>query len=137
MLNHWQTPRTVPAQSICRRPLRASGSAAATKGQPLGISRQRPGRSLQRGGLDRVWQVVRTQAGLADVRMHDLRHSFASRALALGKTLPVIGKLLGHSEIETTGVKPIWRTTRSARRRSEPPRALLPTFCNNGMRLSA
>ena len=54
------------------------------------------------GGLDRVWQAVRTQAGLEDVRMHDLRHSFASRALALGETLPVIGKLLGHSDIETT-----------------------------------
>ena len=36
------------------------------------------------------------------MRVHDLRHSFASRALALGKTLPVIGKLLGHSDIETT-----------------------------------
>ena len=54
------------------------------------------------GGLDRVWQAVRAQAGLDDVRMHDLRHSFASRALALGETLPVIGKLLGHSDIETT-----------------------------------
>ena len=34
--------------------------------------------------------------------MGDLRHSFASRALALGETLWVIGKLLGHSDIETT-----------------------------------
>ena len=32
----------------------------------------------------------------------DFRHTFASRALALGETLPVIGKLLGHSDIETT-----------------------------------
>lgn len=31
-----------------------------------------------------------------------LRHCFASRALALGETLPVIGRLLGHSDIETT-----------------------------------
>ena len=54
------------------------------------------------GGLDRVWQVVRTRTGLDDVRLHDLRHSFASRALALGETLPVIGKQLGHSDIETT-----------------------------------
>ena len=53
-------------------------------------------------GLDHVWQTVRARAGLEDVRLHDLRHSFASRALALGKTLPVIGKLLGHSDIETT-----------------------------------
>jgi site-specific recombinase XerD len=49
-----------------------------------------------------VWQTVRSRAGLDDVRLHDLRHSFASRALALGETLPVIGKLLGHSDIETT-----------------------------------
>ena len=54
------------------------------------------------GGLDHVWQTVRARAGLGDVRLHDLRHSFASRALALGETLPVIGKLLGHSDIETT-----------------------------------
>ena len=54
------------------------------------------------GGLDHVWQTVRARAGLKDVRLHDLRHSFASRALALGETLPVIGKLLGHSDIETT-----------------------------------
>ena len=36
------------------------------------------------------------------IRLEDLRHSFASRALALGETLPVIGKLLGYSDIETT-----------------------------------
>ena len=53
-------------------------------------------------GLDHVWRTVRARAGLVDVRLHDLRHSFASRALALGETLPVIGKLLGHSDIETT-----------------------------------
>ena len=54
------------------------------------------------GGLDRAWQAVREAAKLEDVRIHDLRHSFASRALALGETLPVIGKLLGHNDIETT-----------------------------------
>ena len=42
------------------------------------------------------------RAGLNDVRIHDLRHSFASRALALGESLPMIGKLLGHGKIETT-----------------------------------
>ena len=36
------------------------------------------------------------------MRLHDLRHSYASRALALGESLPMIGKLLGHSKIETT-----------------------------------
>ncbi len=36
------------------------------------------------------------------MRLHDLRHSFASRALALGESLPAIGKLLGHARVETT-----------------------------------
>ena len=36
------------------------------------------------------------------MRIHDLRHSFASRALALGESLSMIGKLLGHTQIQTT-----------------------------------
>ena len=40
--------------------------------------------------------------GLEDVRIHDLRHSFASRALALGESLTMIGKLLGHRKVQTT-----------------------------------
>ena len=53
-------------------------------------------------GLNNVWLVVRARAGLNDVRIHDLRHSFASRALALGESLPMIGKLLGHRKVQTT-----------------------------------
>ena len=50
----------------------------------------------------RPWRRIRGRAGLEDARTHDLRHSFASRALALGETLPVIGKLLGHTQVQTT-----------------------------------
>lgn len=39
---------------------------------------------------------------LPDVRIHDLRHSYASGALALGEALPMIGKLLGHTQVQTT-----------------------------------
>ena len=46
--------------------------------------------------------AVLTRSGLDDVRIHDLRHSWASRALALGESLSMIGKLLGHNRIETT-----------------------------------
>ena len=48
------------------------------------------------------WHRIRCRARIKDVRLHNLRHSFASRALALGETLPMIGKLLGHNDIETT-----------------------------------
>ena len=52
--------------------------------------------------LQRPWRRIRTRAGLEDVRIHDLRHSFASRALALGESLTMIGKLLGHTQVQTT-----------------------------------
>ena len=52
--------------------------------------------------IDGAWASIRAQAGLHDVRIHDIRHSFASRALALGEGLPIISRLLGHRRIETT-----------------------------------
>ena len=52
--------------------------------------------------LDRFWAVIRAEAGLRDVRLHDLRHSHASVALRQGETVLAIGKLLGHSDPETT-----------------------------------
>ena len=52
--------------------------------------------------VNNPWNIIRARAGLEDVRIHDLRHSFASRALALGESLPMIGKLLGHTQVETT-----------------------------------
>ena len=52
--------------------------------------------------LQRPWRRIRARAGLEDVRIHDLRHSYASRALALGESLTMIGKLLGHTQVQTT-----------------------------------
>ena len=52
--------------------------------------------------LTKYWHQVRAHAGVEDVRIHDLRHSFASRALALGESLTMIGSLLGHSDVGTT-----------------------------------
>ena len=49
-----------------------------------------------------TWGVVRKNARLEDVRIHDLRHSYASRALSPGESLPMIGKLLGHWKVQTT-----------------------------------
>ena len=52
--------------------------------------------------IDRFWQRVRAEADLHDVRLHDLRHSYASIALRHGETLLTIGKLLGHNDPATT-----------------------------------
>ena len=48
------------------------------------------------------WSIIRSAAGLDDVRLHDLRHSFASVGARGGMSLPVIGALLGHRETSTT-----------------------------------
>jgi len=48
------------------------------------------------------WRRIRTQAGLDDVRLHDLRHTYAAVAARGGLSLPMIGALLGHSEPQTT-----------------------------------
>ena len=53
-------------------------------------------------GTEKIWRKVRIAAKLKDVRIHDLRHSFASVGLAGGDALPIIGKLLGHSDLKTT-----------------------------------
>lgn len=52
--------------------------------------------------LQKPWRRIRAAAGLDDVRIHDLRHTFASNGVALGQGLPIIGKLLGHSQAQTT-----------------------------------
>ena len=52
--------------------------------------------------LQPFWQRVRTRAGLNDARIHDLRHTFASIAVADGMPLYSVGKLLGHASTQTT-----------------------------------
>ena len=52
--------------------------------------------------MQKPWRRIRKRAALDDVRIHDLRHSFASQALAGGENLPMIGKMLGHSQVQTT-----------------------------------
>lgn len=53
-------------------------------------------------GVERVWEKVRIAAGYPRLRLHDLRHSFASVGLARGEALPIIGAILGHADIKTT-----------------------------------
>lgn len=52
--------------------------------------------------VDWFWRKLRSEAGLEDVRLHDLRHNYASLAARSSETLPMIGNLLGHSAIRTT-----------------------------------
>ena len=52
--------------------------------------------------LQKPWRRVRKAAALDDVRIHDLRHTFASEAVMGGESLPMVGKILGHTQTQTT-----------------------------------
>ncbi len=69
-------------------------------GSPYVIPGQKAGQHLI--GLPHIWMRIRDKAGVPDVRIHDLRHSFASSAAQAGMSLPFIGALLGHRELATT-----------------------------------
>jgi integrase len=69
-------------------------------GNPYVIAGQKEGAALV--NLEKPWRAIRKAAGLDDVRLHDLRHAFASVAASSGMGLPIIGKMLGHSQPATT-----------------------------------
>ncbi len=60
------------------------------------------GRRTPQEWLDGFWSEAREQAGLGDVRLHDLRHSYASTALLGGESIRAVGRLLGHEAPSTT-----------------------------------
>lgn len=49
-----------------------------------------------------AWDTARKRAGLSDVRVHDLRHSFASLLVNAGRTLYEVQHILGHTQVKTT-----------------------------------
>ncbi|MDB5470167.1 MAG: hypothetical protein JWR84_1727 [Caulobacter sp.] len=53
-------------------------------------------------GTPRIWEQVRKAAGLDGVRLHDLRHTYASFGVATGLSLPLIAAILGHRDVKTT-----------------------------------
>jgi hypothetical protein len=97
----------LPDSKTGRKAIRLSPPALALlqsiprlEGNPYVICGERAGRHLV--NLEKPWRRIRATAGLNDVRLHDLRHSFASVAASGGQSLVVIGKLLGHSQPATT-----------------------------------
>lgn len=71
-------------------------------GEPFVFPSPRQGRHLV--GLQKVWERVRDAAKLENVRLHDLRHSFASVAVTGGHSLYMVSKILGHRDTRTTEI---------------------------------
>jgi integrase len=70
------------------------------EGNPHVIIGKKPGTRLI--NLRKPWRRITKKAGLDDVRIHDLRHTFASIGAGAGLSLPIIGKMLGHTQARTT-----------------------------------
>ena len=90
-------PRMVPLTAPV---IRVLDGIPRTQGNPWVIRGRKPGSHLT--DLAYHWRRLAARAGLEGVRIHDLRHSYASRALALGEGLSAIGQLLGHAGVGTT-----------------------------------
>ena len=97
----------LPDSKTGRKPIYLSAAAQTVLGQipkvennPFliaGIKRGQP-----RTDLKKPWAAIKRSAGLDGVRIHDLRHTFASKAAGAAIGLPIIGKLLGHTQPATT-----------------------------------
>lgn len=88
-------PLGAPAVALLR-------SVPRLEGEPYVFASPRKGRHLV--GLQKVWERVREAAKLPGVRLHDLRHSFASVAVEGGFSLFMVGKVLGHKDTRTTEI---------------------------------
>ena len=75
-------------------------SLPRVKGNPFVVVGEKPGTHLV--NLQKPWDRIRARAGLEDVRLHDLRHSYASVGATSGLSLLFVGKLLGHTQASTT-----------------------------------
>ena len=71
-----------------------------TEGNPWVLPGLKPDKHI--AYLHDSWRRILDRAGIENLRIHDLRHSFASGGLLVGEGLPMIGKLLGHSKVQTT-----------------------------------
>ena len=74
---------------------------------------------LARHDLKRPWDAVTKRAGLTGVRLHDLRHTYASFGAGGGLGLPIIGRLLGHAQRQPPHAMPTSITTAAARVRGD------------------
>lgn len=77
--------------------------------------------------LHKPWRRIREAAGLEGVRIHDLRHTYASVAAMAGHSLPMIGQLLGHTQAQTTQ-RYVHLVDQTARRASDEVHALMNSF---------
>jgi len=97
-------PLSAPARllvaEIRSRAITALGDEAKLKDFPYLFPGDKGGKPLQE--LKGAWKAICAGAGLEGVRVHDLRHTYASHLVSGGHSLPLVGRLLGHTQAATT-----------------------------------
>lgn len=93
-------PKTIPLAPAALEILQALRDRQEGRGNPFVIVGAKPGQHLV--NLQKSWRRIRKAALIPDVRIHDLRHSYASAGVTNNLSLPIIGSLLGHKEAATT-----------------------------------
>ena len=93
-----KTEHRVPLSSAAIELL--SDIRAGAGDSPYVFPGEKPGTHQQ--DVKGAWEAIRKLAGIEDVRVHDLRHSYAAQLASAGLGLPVIGALLGHTQAATT-----------------------------------
>ena len=104
----WSKPPTLTKQRRVHRVPISDETATIVRQRQLMVPRgspwlfpsDTPGQPVQE--VRRFWAQIQKQCGLQEVHIHDLRHTFASLLVSGGASLEMIGKLLGHSQMQTT-----------------------------------
>ncbi len=104
----WSKPPMMTKQRRAHRVPISDETAAMVRQRQLSVPRGNPwlfpgdvpGQPVQE--VRRFWAQIQKTCGLSDVHIHDLRHTFASLLVSGGASLEMIGKLLGHSQMQTT-----------------------------------
>lgn len=89
--------RSIPISAVAEEAIRR---IPRVPGNPFVIAGTIEGKHAN--GIQKFWQRLRMRVGIEDVRIHDLRHTFASVAAVNGVSLYFIGHLLGHRQASTT-----------------------------------
>ena len=90
-------PRMVWLSSPARRILEEQSRTT-----PWVFPSSRTGKAVGLSAVERFWMCLRSDVRLQDVRLHDLRHTFASISVMSGESILTVGRLLGHNDLGTT-----------------------------------
>ena len=90
-------PRRVPLNAHARRIIKGQ-----SRGESAFVFPSPRDPNCPRGPELPLWYSVRREAGIEGVRLHDLRHTFASHAVMNGVAVPVVARLLGHADVKMT-----------------------------------